>query len=109
MERTLSLAIKDRQRLHDCQMSFLKDGGLFIPTETQWALGEPLSLRLDLMHEPEPILLSGRVAWITPPGAQGHPVVGVGMRFDPPNDTARAAIEAYLAGAVGSHRHTYTL
>ena len=109
MAQTLVLAIKDRQRLHDCSMSFLQDGDLFVPTEAQCTLGEPVSVRLDLLHEPEPIDFSGRVAWITPQGAQGHPVAGVGIRFVPPDDALRGTIDAYLAGAVASHRRTHTM
>ena len=106
---TLSMAVRDRVLLYECYMPFVKDGGLFIPTEADWELGEEVCVALELMHEPEPMRVAGKIIWITPKGAQGNRVAGVGVRFDGQGDVVRRKIENYLAGAVGSERPTHTL
>ena len=105
----MPLAIRDRVLLYECYMPFVRDGGLFIPTDADCALGEEVSVSLDLLHEPEPIQIEGTVVWITPKGAQGNRVAGVGVRFDGKGDEVRSKIETCLAGAVGSDRNTHTL
>ena len=103
------MTIRDRALLYECYMPFLKDGGLFIPTDADRELGEEVHVLLELMHEPEPMRVAGKIVWITPQGAQGSRVAGVGVRFDAGGDVVRRKIETYLAGAVGSERPTHTL
>lgn len=109
MATRLSLAIRDRTRLYESHMPFVKGGGLFIPTDVDCALGEEVSVLLDLMHEPESIGVHGWVVWITPRAAQGQRIAGIGIRFDLESDAVRKRIEAYLAGTAGSQQSTFTL
>ena len=109
MSKPLFLTVKDRMQLYECYMPFLKDGGLFIPTDADHALGEAVSVLLDLMHEPERARVAGKVVWITPKGAQGNRPAGIGVGFDAEGDALRRKIETYLAGALGSQRRTHTL
>ena len=109
MSKPLFLAVKDRTQLYECYMPFLKDGGLFIPTDAHHALGEAVWVLLDLMHEPEPERVAGTVVWITPKGAQRNRPAGIGVRFGAEGDALRRRIETYLAGALGSQRRTHTL
>ena len=90
-------------------MPFIKDGGLFIPTQKQYQLGDEVFLLLNLMDEPEKIPVAGKVVWITPKGAQGNRAAGIGVQFTGDDETAKNKIEAYLAGALGSDRPTHTM
>ncbi|MBF7141515.1 MULTISPECIES: PilZ domain-containing protein [Pseudomonas] len=105
----LSLTIKDKAVLYAAYMPFIKNGGLFIPTAKSYRLGDELFMLLNLMDEPEKIPVAGKVAWITPRGAQGNRAAGVGVQFNDGDDTARNKIETYLAGALKSDRPTHTM
>lgn len=105
----LPLAIKDRALLQTAYMSFLRNGGLFIPTSRACRMGEELFLMLELLDEPERIPVTGKVVWITPKGAQGGRMPGIGIEFSDPKSLARAKIEGYLAGVLKSDRPTHTM
>ncbi|ASL25925.1 pilus assembly protein PilZ [Azotobacter chroococcum] len=105
----LSLSIKDKSVLYASYMPFLKNGGLFIPTNKSYKLGDEIFLLLSLMDEPEKLPVAGKVVWITPPGAQGNRAAGVGVQFADGDNAARNKIETYLAGALKSDRPTHTM
>ena len=105
----LSLTIKDKSVLYAAYMPFIKNGGLFIPTSKQYQLGDEVFMLLKLMDEPEKIPVAGQVGWVTPKGAQGNKVAGVGVQFNDEDDIARNKIETYLAGAIKSDRMTHTM
>lgn len=66
----LSLTIKDKSVLYAAYMPFIRNGGLFIPTNKNYKLGDEVFMLLNLMEEPEKIPVAGKVVWITPKGAQ---------------------------------------
>lgn len=107
----LAVSIRDRAALYASYMSFVRGGGLFIPTSKHYALGEEVVLLLTLMEESERMPVSGKVVWITPQGAQGGKAAGVGVQFaeDDLGRTARDRIEGYLAGLLNTARNTHTL
>ncbi|WP_369986065.1 PilZ domain-containing protein [Thalassolituus sp.] len=105
----LSLTIKDKSVLYAAYMPFIKNGGLFIPTSKQYQLGDEVFMLLKLMDEPEKIPVAGKVVWVTPKGAQGNKVAGIGVQFNDEDDIARNKIETYLAGAIKSDRMTHTM
>jgi type IV pilus assembly protein PilZ len=106
----LSLAIKDKGSLYSAYIPFLKGGGIFIPTNKQYELGDEVFILLTLMEETEKLPVVGRVAWINPKDAQGHFVPGIGVQFtDKDGDAVRNKIETYLAGALKSDRMTHTM
>ena len=105
----LSLAIKDKAVLYAAYMPFIRNGGLFIPTKKEYELGDEVFMLLNLMEEAEKIPVAGSVVWITPKGAQGARVAGIGVQFNDQDDVARAKIETYLAGMMQSDRHTHTM
>ena len=51
----LSLKISDQNMLYHSYMPFLKNGGLFIPTNKDYQMGEEVFILLSLMDEPEKI------------------------------------------------------
>ena len=106
----LPVSIRDKNNLYAAYMPFLKNGGLFIPTTNSYSLGDEGFILLNLMEETEKIPVVGRVAWITPRGAQGNRTAGVGLQFkDKDGGQARDKIETYLAGALDSERPTHTM
>ncbi|MFC1749730.1 PilZ domain-containing protein [Pseudomonadota bacterium] len=107
----LSLTIKDKGALYAAYMPFVKNGGLFIPTNKDYKLGDEIFMLLKLMDETEKLPVVGKVIWVTPKGAQGNRVAGVGVQFasDPDGNEARKKIETYLGGALKSDRPTHTI
>lgn len=105
----LSLAIKDKSVLYSVYMPFLANGGLFVSTNKEYSLGDEVFLLLSIMDEPDKIPVAGKVVWITPKGAQGNRIAGVGIQFSDQDDTARRTIENHLAGSLSSTRPTHTM
>ena len=105
----MTLTIKDKAVLYAAYMPFVKNGGLFIPTQKNYRMGDEVFLLLNLMDETEKIPVAGKVVWVTPKGAQGNRAAGVGVQFNGDDETARTKIEAYLAGSLNSDRPTHTM
>jgi len=107
----LSLTIKDKGALYAAYMPFVKNGGLFIPTNKDYKLGDEVFMLLKLMDETEKLPIVGKVIWVTPKGAQGNRVAGIGVQFadDQDGENARKKIETYLGGALKSDRPTHTI
>jgi len=108
-QSVLALTIQDKSVLYGAYMSFLKNGGLFVPTARSYRLGDEVFLLLTLMDEPEKLPVAGRVVWITPEGAQGNRQAGIGIEFSDEDVTVTAIIENHLAGSLTSERVTQTL
>ncbi|MCB1858944.1 MAG: PilZ domain-containing protein [Gammaproteobacteria bacterium] len=106
----LSLTIKDTNALYAAYMQFVKNGGLFIPTNKRYQLGDEVFMLLTLMDETERIPVAGKIIWITPLGAEGNRATGIGVQFSEQDDgMARNKIETYLAGALKAERPTHTM
>jgi len=106
----LSLTIKDKAALYAAYMPFVGNGGLFIPTNKSYKLGEEVFMLLTLMDDSERLPVAGKIIWITPAGAQGNKAAGIGVQFGPQdNGQTRSKIETYLAGALKSDRATHTM
>ena len=105
----LSLTIKDKNVLYAAYMACVKNGGLFIPTNKSYRIGEEVFLLLNLMEESDKIPVAGKIVWITPKGAQGNRAAGIGVQFSDQNNVARSKIEDYLVGLLKSDRATHTL
>lgn len=107
----LSLQIKDKAALYHSYMPFVRGGGLFVPTTKRYNLGDEVFILLSLMEDKDRLPVAGKVAWITPTGAQGNRAAGIGVQFSEGADgeQVRTKIEALLAGALGSDRATHTM
>jgi len=106
----LSLSIKEKSALYAAYMPYLKGGGIFIPTNKPYRLGDEVFMLLSLMEDPNKLPVAGRVVWITPEGAQGNKVQGVGVQFGDSESgvSARNKIEGLLGGSKTS-RPTHTM
>src|SRR5262245_7595701 len=106
----LTLTIKDKSALYLAYMPFVKNGGLFIPTNSSYRLGDEVFMLLNLMGEEEKLPVAGRVIWLTPKGAQGKRTAGIGVQFSEQDRGAtQKKIESYLAGALGGDKATHTM
>jgi type IV pilus assembly protein PilZ len=106
----LSLAIKEKAALYAAYMPFLKNGGVFVPTNKPYKIGDEIYLILSLMDDPNKYPIAGKVAWITPASASNK-AQGVGVHFpaDESGQKARLRIEEILGAALRSSRATHTL
>jgi type IV pilus assembly protein PilZ len=105
----LSLTIKDKAVLYSAYMPFLEYGGLFVPTNKTYDIGDEVFMLLTLMDEPEKIPIAGKVVWVTPRGAQGNRTAGIGVQFSEQDANANSKIENHLAGSLSSDRPTHTM
>lgn len=106
----LSLTIKDKNALYAAYMPYIKGGGLFVPSNRRYKLGEEVFMLLTLMDNKEKIPVAGHVVWITPPGAQSNRTAGIGIQFsEKDSGIARTKIETILAAAMKSDRPTHTM
>ena len=107
----LPVVIKDEATLYQSYMPFLKGGGLFVPSGKRYNLGDELFLLINLMDDKERLPVTGTVVWITPQGAQGNRVAGIGVQFSESaeGEAARQRIEALLGAKLASEKSTFTL
>src|SRR5712672_2635756 len=109
----LTLTIKDKSALYLAYMPFVRNGGLFIPTNSNYRLGDEVFMLLNLMGEDEKLPVAGRVIWVTPKGAQGNQgkrTAGIGVQFsEQDRGQTQKKIETYLAGALSGDKATHTM
>ncbi|MGB0467862.1 MAG: PilZ domain-containing protein [Pontibacterium sp.] len=105
----LSLVIDSKDSLYKAYMPYIKNGGLFVPTQRGYHLGEEVFMLLELMEESDKIPVTGKVIWVTPKGAQGGRQPGIGIQFSAEDSTLVNTIETHLAGALNSERRTNAL
>lgn len=107
----LSLAIKEKAALYSAYMPFLKNGGIFVPTNKSYRLGEEIYLILTLLDDPNKYPIAGKVAWITPAGAGNNKSQGIGVHFpaDESGVRIKSRVEELLGASAKSSRATHTL
>lgn len=107
----LSLNINSKSALYAAYMAHLKHGGIFIPTNRIYQIGDEVFMLLSLMDDPTKLSVAGTVVWITPEGAQNSKAQGIGVHFaaDESGAEARRKIEGLLGGLLQSSRTTHTI
>lgn len=108
--KILTISIKELAALYSSYMSFTRGGGLFIPTQEQFQLGDEVMLLLTLMDHPDKLPLKGKVAWINYQQSAMRPK-GIGITFpeDAIGNQAKSLIERYLASVLDNPHPTYTM
>lgn len=106
----LSLAIKEKSALYAAYMSYVKGGGLFIPTNKPYKIGEEVFMLLTLVDDPAKLRVIGHVVWVSPTAQAGRPQ-GIGVQFSEKDGglQARDKIEGLLGSALQSSRPTHTM
>ena len=106
----LSLTVKDKNALYLAYMPYVVNGGLFVPTDNSYQIGDEVFMLLQLMEEEEKIPVAGKVIWITPKGAQGKRTAGIGVQFsDQDQGGTQKKIENYLAGSTEEDKPTHSM
>lgn len=106
----LSLAIKEKAALYASYMPFVKGGGLFIPTNKNFNIGDEVFMLLSLLDDPTKLKVIGHVIWLTPV-TQGNRPQGIGVQLSEKDGglEAKNKIEALLGGALKSGKPTHTM
>lgn len=107
----LSLSLKDKAQLYAAYIPYLRGGGIFVPVAKRYALGDEVFVFLTLPESSERIPVAGKVAWVTPTGAQGNRAAGIGVQFpDTPDGVElRSRIESQLGAVLASDKPTLTM
>ncbi len=107
----IQLVFREKGALYAAYMPLLTDGGLFVPTQRPYKLGEDIYLLLSLPDDLQRYPVAGKVAWITPANASGGRTQGVGVRFPADEKTRllKLKIEEILGTQIASSRPTQTV
>ncbi|WP_110676532.1 PilZ domain-containing protein [Salinicola sp. RZ23] len=93
--KALSLTIRDDDTLHSAYLAWLARGGLFVPTEQRYSLGQRVYLLVTLPGAQERLPVEGEVVWLTPAGTADR-LAGIGVHFGADGQDLRERIEARL-------------
>lgn len=107
----IQLAIKEKAALYAAYIPLFQEGGVFIPTSREYALGDDIYVLLSLPEDMQRYPVAGKVAWVTPAKAAAGRTQGVGIMF-PKDEKSRALklkIEEILGAHLASDRPTQTI
>lgn len=107
----IQLSIKEKAALYAAYIPAFVDGGVFIPTSRDYALGDDVYVLLSLPEDVQRFPVAGKVAWVTPAKAAGGRTQGVGIRFpkDEKSQALKQKIEEILGTQLASDRATQTI
>ncbi|WP_375212558.1 PilZ domain-containing protein [Aquabacterium sp.] len=107
----IQLVFREKGALYAAYIPAFTDGGLFVPTNREYLLGDDIYLLLSLPEDPQRYPVAGKVAWITPANASGGRTQGVGVRFPADEKTRllRVKIEQLLGTNIASNKPTQTI
>ncbi|MCP1659504.1 PilZ domain-containing protein [Neisseria perflava] len=109
--RMIALQLKEKTMLYNCYMPFLNYGGLFVPTDDLFTLGEDILLAVEIIDHPKRFLPT-KVAWINPARTSANRPKGIGLAFTAHESCQqmKSWIETELGSvALRSDRTTFTL
>ncbi|MDO4877948.1 MAG: pilus assembly protein [Neisseria sp.] len=109
--KMMHLHIPDLQSLYNSYMPFLEHGGLFIPTEEQFSLGDEILLALSVGKSQDKKFIRTNVAWINFARSTTTRPKGIGVAFgkDEVGITTKNQIEKQLGTALRGENTTFTL
>lgn len=107
----IQLSIKEKAALQAAYIPAFTEGGVFIPTARDYALGDDVYVLLSLPDDIQRYPVAGKVAWVTPAKAAGGRTQGVGILFpkDEKSRVLRLKIEEILGAQMASDRPTQTI
>lgn len=104
----LQYVIHDPVELNLSYMPFINEGGLFVPTDQSYSLGDRVVVDLMLPGKKEAVKIEGKVVWLTPINALHHVLPGIGIQFIGANaGTVRTLIEGSLDKKMEVGGYTY--
>ncbi len=107
----IQLKFGEKNALYAAYMPLLAEGGLFVPSNREYRLGDDVYLLLTLPDDGQKYPVAGKVAWITPANASGGRTQGFGVRFpaDEKGRLLKLKIEQILGTQISSSRPTQTV
>lgn len=107
----IQLAFKEKGALYAAYMPVFADGGLFVPSNREYRLGEDVYLLLALPDDNQRYPVAGKIAWLTPANASGGRTQGIGVRFpgDEKSRMVKNKIEEILGTQISSSKPTQTI
>jgi type IV pilus assembly protein PilZ len=107
----IQLAIKEKAALYAAYIPLFSDGGIFIPSDREYQLGDDVYVLITLPDDHQRYPVAGKVAWITPARASGNRTQGIGISFPKDEKSAqlKLRIEEILGSALASERPTQTI
>ncbi len=107
----IQLSIKEKAALYAAYIPLFKDGGIFVPSNRDYRLGDDVYVLLSLPDDHQRYPVAGKVAWITPARCVGNRTQGVGVKFpaDEKSMQLKLRIEQILGGRLASERPTQTI
>jgi type IV pilus assembly protein PilZ len=108
--KVVRLKFKDKNALYQSYMSFVKDGGLYVPTKLDHTMDvgkpSPVFLLVELPESNEIFPACGKTCWVNDGRKKG---VGVRFATDERTKILRIAIENILAANLQSTTQTLTM
>jgi len=98
-QQELTHQFADLDALKNAFMSFVRDGGIFIPTQIPFHLGDFVTVHLTLPESEQKFTFNGEVIWITPASiqnAQRHQGVGIQCNNDEGEAFQRAVQQLFV-------------
>lgn len=107
----IQLVFREKGALYAAYIPLFTEGGLFVPTNREYKLGEDIYLLLSLPDDAQRYPVAGKVGWVTPANASGGRTQGVGVRFPTDEKTRmlKVRIEEILGTSLASAKPTQTL
>jgi type IV pilus assembly protein PilZ len=107
----IQLVFREKGALYAAYIPLFAEGGLFVPTNRDYKLGEDIYLLLSLPEDPQRYPVAGKIGWVTPANAPGGRTQGVGVRFPTDEKTRllKAKIEELLGTSISSSKPTQTI
>ena len=109
-EKMITLKLPEKGMLYNCYMPFLEHGGLFVPTDDVFSIGQDILLAVEIGNHPKRFLPT-KVAWVNPARTSAHRPKGIGLAFTSHEICLQTKnlIEAELGNSLRSDRATFTL
>ena len=107
----IQLAIKEKAALYAAYIPLFKEGGIFVPSNRDYQLGDDVYVLLTLPDDTQRYPVAGKVAWITPGRAAGNRIQGIGVRFPSgeKSQQLKTIIEDMLGTLLASDSPTQTI
>ncbi|MFN7834289.1 MAG: PilZ domain-containing protein [Burkholderiaceae bacterium] len=101
----LSLTIRDKNSLAAAYLPYVKGGGLFIPTNKTYDLGEAVFVMLTLAQDDtQRFPITGKVVWLSPAGMPLTRPQGIGIQF--PADDEGRVVKTVIEQIIGNIHST---
>ena len=107
----IQLVFREKGALYAAYVPLFADGGLFVPSNRDYQLGDDIYLLLSLPGDPQRYPVAGKVGWITPANTPGGRTQGAGVRFpsDEKTRVLKLRIEEILGTSISSTKPTQTI